>query len=185
MAFLKLMHDRDTNETHCNAGGDHASFIAAEVAGLFASSVRTVCRAYNEWRAGEREKDKDGPSRPGSFCSPTRGKHERDFLLKEEDLKSKFKKWMRTNLRKLSVDLVWGYLNTTLLKKVDDASLASYGISLPISRITAWAWMKKSNTARMDCNKTYCNDQHQKIDVGVHRLSYILTIRRLQRRMHV
>ena len=71
MAFLKLRHDRDTNETQFNAGGHHASFIAAEVTGLFASSMRTVYRAYNEWRAGEREEGEDGPARPGSFCSPT------------------------------------------------------------------------------------------------------------------
>ena len=41
-----------------------------------------------------------------------RGSYERRFLLHEEDLKNKFKKWMRKNLRKLTVDFAWEYLNT-------------------------------------------------------------------------
>ena len=46
------------------------------------------------------------------------GSYERRFLLDGEDLKIKFKKWMKENLRKLTIELAWGYLNSKLLKTI-------------------------------------------------------------------
>ena len=185
MIFLKYIRDRDADPSNFKAGGKHAADIAAEVGELLGTSKSIVYSTYQEWKRGEIREDDDGPTRPGAFRNPTIGTYERRFLLNEQDLKMKFKKWMRKNLRKLSVDLVWEYLNTTLLKAIDEASLASHAISLPISKHASWKWMKKCQVTRCDTQKTYYNDQHQKADVIDHRNNYIAALERLQRRMRV
>ena len=76
------------------------------------------------------------------------GTYERHFLLNHEDLKINFKKWMIKNLRKLSVVLAWNYLNEKILREVDEVTLASHNISLPISKRTAQNWMSKSKAMR-------------------------------------
>ena len=101
------------------------------------------------------EGDDDGPPRPGAFHHRTMGTYERRFLLNHEDLKIKFKKWMRKNLRKLLVVLAWNYLNEKLLKEVDEATLASHNISLPISKRAAQNWMSKSKATCCGTQKTY------------------------------
>ena len=82
-------------------------------------------------------------------------------------------KWMRKNLRKLSVDLAWQYINSKLLKDVSENTLLSHGISLPICKDTAWRSMKKYEASRTDCKKMYYNDHHQKPEVIEHRHYYI------------
>ena len=129
--------------------------------------------------------DDDGPPQPGAFRHRMMGTYERRFLLNHEDLKMKFKKWMRKNLRKLSVVLAWNYLNERLLKKVDEATLDSHNIYLPISKRTAQNWMSKSKATRCGTQKTYYNDQHQKVDVLKHRDENPATLTKLQRRMRV
>ena len=74
----------------------------------------------------------------------------------------KFKKWTRKNLGKLSVVLAWNYLNEKLLKDLDEATLASHNISLPISKRTAQNWMLKSKATRCGTQKTYYNDSTKK-----------------------
>ena len=107
-----------------------------------------------------------------------RGSYERRFLLHEEDLKNKFKRWMRKNLRKLTVDLAWEYLNTKLLKNIKEETLLAHRISLPISKKCAWTWMKKCGGGRMDSMKTYYNDHHQHPEVIEHRDNiYIATLK--------
>ena len=139
MVFLKYMQSRDADWSHFELGGKHASDIAAEVGELLGTNKTTVYNAYREWKEGEMlEADNDGPPRPGEFYHQTQGTYERRFLINHEDLKMKFKKWMRNNLRKLSVVLVWEHLNTKLLKEVDEATLSSHNISLPISKRTAY-----------------------------------------------
>ena len=61
---------------------------------------------------------------------------------------------MRKNLRKLTVDLAWEYLNTKLLKNINEETLLAHRISLPISKKCAWNWMKKCNGGQMDSTKT-------------------------------
>lgn len=143
MLFLKFMHRRDAVPDHFETGGIHAADVAAEVAELVGSSFATVYRAYREWRAGERTVEDDGVLRPGAFFRSVRGTHERRFLLNQEDLKTKFKKWMRKNLRKLSVEMAWKYLNETLLKQIDEATMRAHGIHLPVSKRTVYNWMLK------------------------------------------
>ena len=186
MVFLKRMLNRDADQSHFYKAGQYASDLAAEVGELFGSSKSTVYRAYKEWKEGEMFEANDyGPRRPGSFRNPTTGIHERSFLLNHEDLKMTFKKWMRKNLRKLTVKLAWQYLNTTLLKQVDDATLRSHNICLPVCSDTAHNWMIKCKAGRCDTKKIYYNDQHQKKEVIEHRELYIETLCRLDRRMRV
>ena len=154
MLFLKFLLRRDAFPAHFETGGTHASVIAAEVAELLGSSSRSVYRAYGEWRAGEQTIEDDGVCRPGAFFPPLRGSYERRFLLHEEDFQLKFKKWMRKTLRKLSKELAWKYLNETLLKEVDEATLRAHNIILPISKGTAYSWMLKCSAARCDTKKT-------------------------------
>ena len=52
------------------------------------------------------------------------GTYERRVLLNNEDLKMKFKKWMRKNLRTLSVVLAWNYLKAQ--------SKSPYPTSMPV-----------------------------------------------------
>ena len=97
----------------------------------------------------------------------------------------KFIKLMRKNLRMLSVDLSWSYINNTLLKEVREETVLAHGISLPISRQTAWNWMNKCGAGRTDCKKTYYNDHHQHPVVISFRKKYISLLEKLQRRMRV
>ena len=185
MLFLKFMYQRDAILSHFETGSPHALDIATDVAELVGSSYATVYRAYLEWRQGERTLEDDRVLCPGDFFAPLRGAYERRFLLHEEDLKTKFKKWTRKNLRKLSVELAWKYLNETLPKEIDESTLRAHGISLPISKDTAHCWMLKCSAGRRDTKKTYYNNQHQNKEVLAHRDKYIETLRRLQRRMRV
>ena len=86
--------------------------MAVNVGDLLGANKKAVYKAYKEWKEGERvESDNDGTPRPGAFRHRTMGTYERHFLLNHEDLKIKFKKWMRKNLRNLSVVLAWEFLN--------------------------------------------------------------------------
>ena len=186
MVFLKYTMDRDSDKSHFDEGGTSALDFATAVGDLLHTNKTAVYNAYQEWKQGERvvESD-DGPRRIGAFRNPAQGSYERRFLLDQEDLKMKFKKWMRTNLRKLSFSLAWEYLNSKLLKEVDDETLSQHNISLPISRFTAGQWMKKCHARLMGTGKCYYNDQHQKVEVITHREEYIKTINLLQKRMRV
>ena len=92
---------------------------------------------------------------------------------------------MRLNLRQLSKKLVWGYLNTKLLKEVDEETLSSHNISLHINCSTALRWMKKCKAGWCDTKKTYYNDQHQNSDVIKSRVQYIETLELLQKILRV
>ena len=121
----------------------------------------------------------------GWFLVDRRGSYARRFLMDEEDFKIKFKKWMRSNLRKLTVDLAVEYLNTKLLKKISEETLLAHRISLPISRDTSWQWMQNCDAMRMGSQKTYYNDHHENPEVIVYRINYIKILRKLQMRMKV
>ena len=115
------MYERDdSTSTHVPAQA-FAKDLAEKAGKLVGVSASFVYRAYKEWRDGQEElaigeKEKGGnfDSNRGYFLQDRRGSYERRFLLHEEDLKIKFKKWMRENLRKLIVNLAWEYLNTKL-----------------------------------------------------------------------
>ena len=96
------MQIRDADRSHFEVRGKHASDMAAKVGDLLGTNKNAVYKADKEWKEGERvEGENDGPPRPGAFHHRTVGTYERRFLLNNEDLRMKFKKWMRKNLRKL------------------------------------------------------------------------------------
>ena len=193
--FLVFMHKRDQDLSHFETGGKLAIELAEEAGEISCVSASFVYRDYKEWRQGQLQRDKqlteDGQNSEtfeeglGWFLVDRRGSYARRFLMDEEDLKIKFKKWMRSNLRKLSVDLAWEYLNTKLLKKISEDTLLAHRISLPISRDTSWQWMKKCDATRMGSQKTYYNDHHENPEVIVYRGNYIKTKKKLQMRMQV
>ena len=88
-------------------------------------------------------------------------------------------------MRKLTVDLAWKYLNMNLLARVDQSTLESHPISLPISWDTAWSWMIKCGANRCGTEKTYYNNQHQSPEVLLYRKAFLSKLRCLQRRMKV
>ena len=97
--FLKYMRNRDDDQSYFELGGKHVLNIAVNVGGLLGSNKTAVYNAYKEWKECESfVADDYGPQRPGAFFHPTSGTYERKFLMNEEDLKIKFKKWMRLNL---------------------------------------------------------------------------------------
>ena len=93
-------------------------------------------RSYKEWRQGEATRwatviEANSGTVPlgfGSFEQERFRLYERHFLLAEEDLKMTFKRWMRTNLRKLTVNLAVDYLNTKLLCTVDENTLLAHRV---------------------------------------------------------
>ena len=100
-------------------------------------------KCYKERKYGQeeraieaQEKKSLGVDSRGWFEVDRRGPYEHRFLLHKEDLKMKFIKWTRKNLRMLSVELSWSYINNTLLKEVREETVLAHGISLPILRQT-------------------------------------------------
>ena len=88
-------------------------------------------------------------------------------------------------MRKLTIKPAWEYLNTTLLKQVDEAALSLNNIYLPISSITTHTWMMKCKSGQCNTKTIYCNDQHQKPEVNKDQEQYIETLEQLQRKMCV
>ena len=99
---------------------------------------------YNEhtvriWRT---DFEIDGECR---FGRDSRGTWPRELLIHEENLKKKFNKWMRKAAKEetLSVDSALQYLNTDLLENAGAQLLKDYNMTLPVSRYTAWFWMRQ------------------------------------------
>ena len=68
MLFLKYMQIRDSDRSHFEVGGKHASDMAAKVGDLLGTNRNAVYKAYKEWKNGERvEGDDDVPPRPGAY----------------------------------------------------------------------------------------------------------------------
>jgi len=151
------MNFRDSAENSDVGSNTHTEELAIK-AGLYISiSKAFVYRCYKKWRYGQEERTIEAQKKKsivveirGWFEVDRRGSYKHRFLLHEEDLKMKFIKWMRRNLQMLSNDLNWSYINNTLLKEVKEETVLANGISLPISRQTAWNWMNKCGTGRTD-----------------------------------
>ena len=70
--------------------------MAAKVGDLLGTNKNAVYKVYKEWKEGKSvEGDNDIPPQPGVFHHQMMGTYNRRFLLNDEDLKMKFKKWMR------------------------------------------------------------------------------------------
>ena len=181
--FLQLMYERDDANNASLSSNTHASVLAERSGALLGLSKTFVYKAYKEWRYGQeanaivrQKKNDDTIDKSGWFEGDKRGVYERSFILHEEDLKVKFTCWMRKNLRKMSVDLAWEFINSKLLKKIPEENLLAHRISLPICKRTAHQWMIKCGGSRKDSLKTYYNDHHENSEVVSYRIDYIRSI---------
>ena len=115
--FMRLMNFRDSTDNTDVDSRIHAEEVAVK-AGLYISvSKAFVYKCYKEWRYGQEERAIEAQEKKslvidsrGWFEVDRRGSYAHRFLLNEEDLKMKFIKWTRKNLRMLSVDLSWSYM---------------------------------------------------------------------------
>ena len=132
--FLQLMYERDDVYDAALSSDTHASVLAERSGALLGLSKTFVYKAYKEWRDGQeakvierQKKNNNTINDSGWFEGEKRGAYERSFILHEEDLRVKFKCWMRKNLRKMSVDLSWEFINSKLLKKIPEETCNPYG----------------------------------------------------------
>ena len=61
----------------------------------------------------------------------------------------------------LSVDSALQYLNTDLLENAGAQLLKDYNMTLPVSRKTAWFWMRQCEAVAGKFQQSYYNDHHQ------------------------
>ncbi|CAN0536152.1 unnamed protein product, partial [Ectocarpus sp. 12 AP-2014] len=110
----------------------------------------------------------------GGFRRDSRGVHEPDWIMSEEDLKVQLVTWMRTQPR-LTVKDVWKLINGSLFEDdaKDLARLLSYQVTLPISMSTAHSWMIKLGCKYERATKSFYTDTHEKKDVVEYRGEYI------------
>ena len=139
--FLQLMYERDDANNASLSSNTHACVLAERSGDLLGLSKTFVYKAYKERRDGQeakaivrQKKNDDTIDNSGWFEGDKRGAYERSFILHKEDLKVKFKCWMRKNLRKMSVDLAWEFINSKLLKNIPEDTLLAHRISLPICK---------------------------------------------------
>ena len=143
----------------------YMSDLAARAGEVVWRSGRTVQRWYKSYLLHDCRFSLDG-----------RGRTEHQWILNEEDLLLKFEKKCRALVKAEEprfVDAVWEYLNNDLLKN-EAAHLDKHGLSLPISRSTAWAWIHKiEDTAHQEASKHYYTDNHEKPEVVEYRRKYV------------
>jgi len=95
--FLRAMHERDTNRSHFEHGGQHVIDLASYIGNRNGSNKTYVYQIYKEWREGERARlDIAQLSNTGFglFEQHRQGSYERRWLMEEDDLKSELKRWM-------------------------------------------------------------------------------------------
>lgn len=158
LMYLKKLEERVEGETvHAAADAVAANYPDGCVSG----------RTIREWLS----------CYVGNGCKiqlPSRGKWQREILILEEDLREAFVRWMKQQAKKESLDVDAGlkYLNEVLLKEVDAELLSSYNITLPISRKTAWRWMRLCGARHEEAQKSYYCDQHETAPVVAYRGTY-------------
>ncbi|CAB1102065.1 unnamed protein product [Ectocarpus sp. CCAP 1310/34] len=116
----------------------------------------------------------------GGSKRDSRGVHERDWIMSEEDLKDELVMWMRTQKR-LTVKDVQNYINQWLFaNEIGDLSrLLSYQVNLPVSMATTHSWMIALGCKYERATKSFYTDGHEKKDVVVYRGKYIDVKRKL------
>jgi len=119
----------------------------------------------------------------GKFKPAGTGKYERNFILRNEDFKMEFELYIRTNLKGLSVDTTWKYVNEQLLANRSLEMLESYGISRPVCRETVRQWMHSVGCVQDWHKKSYYVDRHEDKDVVAKRKEYIALLDKLEPRM--
>ena len=145
-------HDR-TCDPKSFAFGWNAE-ACSDFAGAF-SGGNTGRTVYNHWEEHElslgRRGDDFGPatnSGEGTFKLDHRGKHERDWLLTEEDHLLQFEQQMANNLTKPSVDFMAMWVNETLLADMPVEISGQCGVNRPIRRNTVHERMRRAGAKK-------------------------------------
>ncbi|CAM9392075.1 unnamed protein product [Hapterophycus canaliculatus] len=122
----------------------------------------------------------------GGFRRDSRGVHEGDWILSEEDLQGVLVRWMKAQKR-LSVKDVCAFINQKLFADEggDLARLHSYQVTLPVSLFTAHSWMIKLGCQYERATKSFYTDGHERKDVVEYRGEYIQMRRKLALRQNV
>lgn len=124
---------------------------------------RTVSRWVTDYKATGCE----------GFSEDGRGKHQGNWILLQEDLKGKLRKWLLLQSLggKLSVSAAHRFINEELLPRLGAEQLAEFGFSLPncVCRRTAHNWMTRCGAKSTYYKKGYYNDMHERPDVVEYR----------------
>ena len=146
-SFMFEMKERDVEEMVAEVKPSnleifyrHASKIAECVGTRYVQAYGSwVYKVYLDYRMHESQDGMD--SGVGKFNKFERGQYKRKFLLDQEDLKLKFKRWIRKNIKKLCIESAQVFLNKILNHKVGPQVLESHNITLHVCRDTARRWM--------------------------------------------
>ena len=160
--YCSFMQSRDTKGSITEGW---TSQTCAQVAG----GTKSEATVYRYWEECEQSL---GRTMPADFTGPRviwdvnacdgkctfqmdhRGKYERDWILSEEDYLFQFKREMKGNLKKLSVDHMVTWCNEVLFKDMDIETSNYFGIARPIRRGTVYAWMLKCGAKNEACSKS-------------------------------
>ena len=159
---------------------------AAEAGNLVIPSVSqwTVRAWHRDWTSHIDYTNEEDENFFGAFNPDDRGRTKRNWLMNENDLKEKFKLWMKSNLKNLSMASACKYVNEVLLKDESPELLSRYGLKLPISDKTVLAWMHKCGAETCWYKTSYYNDAHERPDVLSYRAEYIKKSEEIELRMH-
>lgn len=115
----------------------------------------------------------------GYFKRDSRGVHEREFILDQEDLQLQLLGWLKSEKR-VSTRRTQEYINNVLFGREGGMlRLAEYGLTLPICKTTTHAWMIKLGCNFDRAKQSYYSDGHERADVVEHRGEYTRRRRRL------
>ncbi|CAN0317357.1 unnamed protein product, partial [Hapterophycus canaliculatus] len=122
----------------------------------------------------------------GGFQRDSRGVHERDWIMSEEDLKGDLLRWMKAQKR-LTVQDVCTFINESLFANEGGnlERLLNYQVTLPVSLFTAHSWMVRLGCRYERATKTFYIDGHERADVVEYRGEYVEIKRTLALRQPV
>ncbi|CAM9628642.1 unnamed protein product, partial [Hapterophycus canaliculatus] len=110
----------------------------------------------------------------GGFRRDSRGVHERDWIMSDEDLRQALVTWMRSKKR-LTVHAVREYINKGLFadEMKDVSRLHLYQVHIPVSLSTTHQWMTRLGCKYGRTTKSYYTDTREKEEVVKYRSQYV------------
>ena len=90
-----------------------------------------------------------------------------------ETFETIFRKWLKSNLKDLSIQKAKEYLDDELFKYTEPAIFVKYKVSFPIAPSVCYSWMVRLGCERSAHNKNYYTDRHEAPDVVAYRDAYV------------
>ena len=151
---------------------DECAADVAETLG-YTCSGRTIQNWFREYANNGNRFELDG-----------RGKDVPDWILDQltevdadteggETLESIFRRWIKSNLKEMSIARATAYLNDELFKSVPLKTFKTFHVSYPIAPSVAYTWMIRVGCERSVNKKNYYVDRHEAPDVVKYRNSYV------------